>query len=193
MNYGVDIGYGGGYGPDFVKLMEGFGALGKRVEKPEDIKPALAWAVQQSNQLRVPALVEVRVERETDAAMGVSIDKIIEREPVVDLPAEVHDALDRRTNETWPTTWFVPRCSGTGNFCDPYTVMNNWGANHGAVSFGHVGADLLALASVLRIPVAMHNVPEAQLFRPTAWGLFGAQDPQGADYRACANFGPIYA
>jgi len=88
MNYAVNIGYGEGFGPDFVKLMEAFGALGKRVERPEDIKPALAWAVQQSNQLKVPALVEIRVERETDAAMGISIDKIIEQEPVVDLPAE---------------------------------------------------------------------------------------------------------
>jgi tartronate-semialdehyde synthase len=88
MNYGVNIGYNKGFGPDFVKLMEAFGALGKRVERPEDIKPALAWAVEQSNRLKVPALVEIRVERETDAAMGASIDKIIEREPVIDLPAE---------------------------------------------------------------------------------------------------------
>ncbi len=88
MNYAVDIGYGDGYGPDFVKIMEGFGALGKRVFKPEEIKPALAWALQESNQRRVPALVEIRVDRETDAAMGVSIDKIVERDPVIDLPAE---------------------------------------------------------------------------------------------------------
>jgi tartronate-semialdehyde synthase len=87
MNYAVDVGYADGFGPDFVKLMEAFHALGKRVERPEDIKPALAWAVRESNRLKVPALVEVRVERETDAAMGVSIDKIIEREPVIDLPA----------------------------------------------------------------------------------------------------------
>jgi tartronate-semialdehyde synthase len=88
MNYAVDIGYGDGYGPDFVKIMEGFGALGKRVDKPEEIKPALEWAVRESNRLRVPALVEIRVDRETDAAMGVSLDKIIERDPVVDLPAD---------------------------------------------------------------------------------------------------------
>jgi tartronate-semialdehyde synthase len=88
MNYGVDIGYGDGYGPDFVKIMEGFGALGRRVLKPEEIKPALAWAIQESNSRKVPALVEIRVDRETDASMGISIDKIVERDPVIDLPAE---------------------------------------------------------------------------------------------------------
>jgi L-fucose isomerase len=110
----------------------------------------------------------------------------------VDLPREVHDALDERTNPTWPTHWFVPRVTGSGPFRDVYGVMNNWGANHGALGFGHFGADLVALASILRIPVALHNVPEEQLYRPSAWGAFGAMDPQGADYRACANFGPLY-
>ena len=110
----------------------------------------------------------------------------------VDLPAKVYQTLNRRTNQTWPTTWFVPRLTGSGPFADVYEVMNHWSANHGAISFGHIGADLLALAASLRIPVAMHNVPEDQVFRPSAWGLFGAQDPQGADYRACANFGPLY-
>ena len=89
MNYGVDIGYGDGYGPDFVKIMEGFGGAGKRVFKPEEIKPALAWAVQESNTRKVPVLVEIRVDRETDAAMGVSLDKIVERDPVIDLPEEI--------------------------------------------------------------------------------------------------------
>ncbi len=110
----------------------------------------------------------------------------------VDIPAKVHATLNQRTNQTWPTTWFVPNLAGSGPFADVYSVMNNWSANHGSISYGHVGADLIALASVLRIPVAMHNVAEEQVFRPSAWGLFGAQDPQGADYRACANFGPVY-
>ncbi|HYL79855.1 MAG TPA: thiamine pyrophosphate-dependent enzyme, partial [Candidatus Acidoferrum sp.] len=88
MNFAVDIGYNDGYGPDFVKIVEGFGGLGRRVIKPEEIKPALAWAVQESNRRKVPVLVEIREDRDTDAAMGVSIDKIIERDPVIDLPEE---------------------------------------------------------------------------------------------------------
>ena len=108
----------------------------------------------------------------------------------VELPREVHDALDRRTNPTWPTTWFVPRLNGRGPFRDVYSVMAAWGANHGAVSYGHSGADLLTLASMLRIPVCLHNV-EAAPFRPSAWGAFG-MDPEGADYRACAVYGPLY-
>ncbi len=111
----------------------------------------------------------------------------------VEIPAKVHQTLNERTNQTWPTTWFAPRLTSSGPFRDVYSVMNNWSANHGAISYGHVGADLMALASLLRIPVAMHNVADEQVFRPSAWGLFGAQDPQGADYRACANFGPLYA
>ncbi len=110
----------------------------------------------------------------------------------VDLPDEVHEVLDERTNPTWPTTWFVPRTDGTGPFRDVYTVMSNWGANHGAISYGHIGADLISLASMLRIPVYMHNVPETEVFRPHAWAAFGALEPQGADFRACANFGPLY-
>jgi L-fucose isomerase len=108
----------------------------------------------------------------------------------VELPEKVHEALDRRTNPTWPTTWFVPRLTGAGPFRDVYSVMSAWGANHGAVSYGHIGADLLALASMLRIPVCLHNVEEAPL-RPSAWGAFG-MDPEGADYRACAAYGPLY-
>jgi L-fucose isomerase len=110
----------------------------------------------------------------------------------VDLPEEVHHTLNERTNPTWPTHWFVPTLTGSGPFRDVYSVMNNWGANHGALSYGHVGADLIALASMLRIPVFMHNVPEDRIFRPSAWTAFGAMDPQGADFRACANFGPLY-
>lgn len=110
----------------------------------------------------------------------------------VDLPAQVHDILDARTNPTWPTTWFVPHLTGTGAFRDVYSVMNAWGANHGAISYGHIGADLIALASILRIPVDMHNVSEERVFRPSVWSRFGSQEPQAADYRACATFGPLY-
>jgi L-fucose/D-arabinose isomerase len=110
----------------------------------------------------------------------------------IDLPEEVHETLNERTNPTWPTHWFVPRLTGSGPFRDVYSVMAHWGANHGALSYGHIGADLISLASILRIPVTMHNVSEEKLFRPSAWGMFGAQDPMGADYRACANFGPVY-
>lgn len=110
----------------------------------------------------------------------------------VDLPEDVHFTLDERTNPTWPTTWFVPNVTGSGPFRDVYTVMYNWGANHGSISYGHIGADLITLASMLRIPVYMHNVPEEQVFRPSTWAAFGAMDPQGADFRACANFGPLY-
>ncbi|MGC9523612.1 MAG: L-fucose isomerase [Anaerolineae bacterium] len=111
---------------------------------------------------------------------------------VVELPDEVHETLELRTDPTWPTTWFVPRTTGVGPFRDVYSVMNNWGANHGAISYGHIGADLIALASMLRIPVYMHNVPETAIFRPSAWTTFGAQDPMGADFRACEAFGPLY-
>ncbi len=110
----------------------------------------------------------------------------------VDLPDEVHTILDERTNPTWPTTWFVPTLTGVGPFKDVYTVMANWGANHGSISYGHIGADLISLASMLRIPVNMHNVPEERVFRPHAWESFGANEPQGADFRACKNFGALY-
>jgi len=110
----------------------------------------------------------------------------------VELPAGVHHILNERTNPTWPTTWFVPNLTGSGPFRDVYSVMHNWGANHGAVSYGHIGSDLITLASILRIPVYMHNVPEERIFKPSAWTAFGAMDPQGADFRACASFGPLY-
>jgi len=110
----------------------------------------------------------------------------------VELPDQVHATLDERTNPTWPTTWFVPRTTGSGPFRDVYTVMNNWGANHGAISYGHCGADLVSLCAMLRIPVYMHNLPEEQIFRPSAWSAFGANEPMGADFRACATFGPLY-
>ena len=111
----------------------------------------------------------------------------------VELPAEVTDILWKRTDYTWPCTWFTPRCDGKEGspFKTAYDVMNNWGANHGAISYGHIGADLITFASMLRIPVAMHNVPVEKIFRPAAWNAFGI-DKEGADYRACANFGPFY-
>jgi L-fucose isomerase len=110
----------------------------------------------------------------------------------VDLPADVHDILDKRTDSTWPTTWFAPILTGNGAFRSVYEVMDNWGANHGSISFGHIGADLITMASMLRIPVNMHNVSADRIFRPRAWGLFGTDNPESADYRACTNFGPLY-
>lgn len=109
----------------------------------------------------------------------------------VKLPFEVSDKLWKRTDYTWPCTWFAPRTTGKGAFKTAYDVMNHWGANHGAISYGHIGADLITLCSMLRIPVAMHNVPEEDIFRPSAWNAFG-MDAEGADYRACANYGPLY-
>ena len=108
-----------------------------------------------------------------------------------DVEPEIFEVLNKRTDPTWPTTWFVPRLCDKPAFRDVYSVMNNWGANHGAISYGHIGADLITLASMLRIPVCMHNVDEDKIFRPAAWNAFG-MDKEGADYRACATYGPIY-
>jgi L-fucose isomerase len=110
----------------------------------------------------------------------------------VEVPEDVHETLNERTDPTWPTHWFVPRLNDSPAFKDVYSVMANWGANHGSISFGHIGADLITLASILRIPVNMHNVDEVTIFRPSAWSAFGTKDLQGADFRACKNFGPIY-
>ncbi len=109
----------------------------------------------------------------------------------VDIQPEIHKILNERTDKTWPTTWFVPRLTENPNFKDVYSVMNNWGANHGAICYGHIGADLITLASMLRIPVCMHNVDENDIFRPAAWNAFG-MDKEGADYRACQTYGPLY-
>ena len=108
-----------------------------------------------------------------------------------DVDPEIFEVLNKRTDPTWPTTWFVPRLCDKSAFRDVYSVMNNWGANHGAISYGHIGADLITLASMLRIPVCMHNVEDDKIFRPAAWNAFG-MDKEGADYRACAVYGPIY-
>jgi len=111
---------------------------------------------------------------------------------IVDVDPEIHEVLNKRTDPTWPTTWFTPRLDKTKDaFKDVYSVMNNWGANHGAITYGHIGADLITLCSMLRIPVCMHNVDDANIFRPAAWNAFG-MDKEGADFRACANYGPIY-
>ena len=110
----------------------------------------------------------------------------------VSLPDEVSDILWKRTDYTWPCTWFAPRCDGNGPFKSAYDLMNNWGANHGAISYGHIGADIITMASMLRIPVALHNVPEEKIFRPACWGAFGTKDLEGADFRACSAYGPMY-
>ncbi|WP_406683206.1 L-fucose isomerase [Seonamhaeicola sp. MEBiC1930] len=109
----------------------------------------------------------------------------------VELPEDIHTILDERTNPTWPTTWFVPRLTGNGFFKDVYSVMAKWGANHGAISYGHIGADLISLASILRIPVNMHNISDEDVFRPSAWSAFG-ENLESADYNACDTYGPLY-
>ena len=110
----------------------------------------------------------------------------------VDLDPEIHTVLDKRTNPTWPTTWFVPKLTGQGAFRDVYSVMANWGANHGAISYGHIGDKLITLAAMLRIPVNMHNVEPERIYRPAAWSMFGTADAESADFRACGTYGPLY-
>lgn len=110
----------------------------------------------------------------------------------VTLPEEIHKPLDERTDKTWPTTWFVPNLTGNGAFADVYSVMANWGANHGSLTYGHIGADLITLASMLRIPVSMHNVSEDRIYRPHSWTGFGTADKESADYRARAHYGAMY-
>ena len=123
---------------------------------------------------------------------GVGLCMQIAEGTTATLPDEVHAPLDQRTDPTWPTTWFAPRTTGEGAFKDVYSVMANWGANHGVTVYGHVGADLITLASMLRIPVTMHNVPEEQVYRPHSWAAFGTRDTQAADYAACKHYGPLY-
>ena len=109
----------------------------------------------------------------------------------VNIDREAFEKIDKRTDPSWPTTWFAPRLTGHGPFESVYTVMNSWGANHGAISYGHIGEELITLCSMLHIPVCMHNVKSSDIFRPSAWGAFGSE-PEGADFRACATYGPIY-
>ncbi|MDO4742978.1 MAG: L-fucose isomerase, partial [bacterium] len=108
------------------------------------------------------------------------------------LDGETHNKLDKRTDPTWPTTWFAPRINGNGAFTDVYSVMANWGANHGAWVYGHVGADVITLCSMLRIPVNMHNVPDEKIYRPHSWSFFGTENKEASDYAACKQYGPIY-
>ncbi|MFH5832986.1 L-fucose isomerase [Halalkalibaculum sp. DA384] len=110
----------------------------------------------------------------------------------VNIDPDIHETLNRRTDPTWPTTWFVPNLTGTDVFKDVYSVMNNWGANHGVLSYGHVGDEFITLSSMLRIPVAMHNVPRERVYRPSAWAAYGTKDLESADFRACKGFGPLY-
>ena len=128
----------------------------------------------------------------TNIVEGVGLVMQIAEGSTVVLPDAVHDTLDRRTDPTWPTTWFAPRCTGEGAFADVYSVMANWGANHGVTVYGHVGAELITLCSMLRIPVTMHNVPAEKVYRPHSWAAFGTQDLQAADYAACRHYGPLY-
>ena len=128
----------------------------------------------------------------TNIVEGVGLVMQIAEGTTVTLPDAVHDALDKRTDPTWPTTWFAPRLTGQGAFRDVYSVMANWGANHGVTVYGHVGAELVTLASMLRIPVAMHDVPEEKVYRPHSWSAFGTQDTQAADFAACKHYGPLY-
>ena len=123
---------------------------------------------------------------------GVGLCMQIAEGTTATLPDEVHAPLDQRTDPTWPTTWFAPRTTGEGAFTDVYSVMAHWGANHGVTVYGHVGADLITLASMLRIPVTMHNVPADKVYRPHSWAAFGTQDTQAADYAACKHYGPLY-
>ena len=125
------------------------------------------------------------------AGLGPAIQ--IAEGQTVELPDSVHDVLDQRTNPTWPTTWFAPKITGRGAFTSTYEVMNHWGANHCVMTAGHVGHLFITLASILRIPVYMHNVPDDRVFRPSTWNAFGTDDLEGADFRACKAFGPLYA
>lgn len=139
----------------------------------------------------------------TDAVMPLTFFRINRLEGIgpvlqiaegwsITLPQEVHRILDQRTDPTWPTTWFVPRLTSEGAFTDVYSVMANWGANHGACAYGHIGAELITLSSMLRIPVNMHNMESSRIFRPHAWSGFGTAYPEAADYKACATYGPLY-
>ena len=128
----------------------------------------------------------------TNIVEGVGLCIQIAEGSTVILPEEVHQVLDQRTDPTWPTTWFAPRLTGEGAFTDVYSVMANWGANHGVTVYGHVGAEIITLCSILRIPVTMHNVPAGKVYRPHSWSAFGTQDTQAADYAACKHYGPLY-
>lgn len=149
--------------------------------------PGGGWSTRYTTRGGMPATIA-----RLNLAKGLGPTLQIAEGMTVELPGRVHAALDERTNPTWPTTWFCPRLTGKGVFRETYSVMNAWGANHCVMSGGHIGADLIALASILRIPVAMHNLEDAQVFRPSSWSAHGTADLEGADFRACANHGPLY-
>ncbi|MBE5782093.1 MAG: L-fucose isomerase [Clostridiales bacterium] len=144
-----------------------------------------------SSHFRTRAQMPVTLLR-TNVVEGVGLVMQIAEGYTADLPDDVHDKLDKRTDPTWPTTWFVPKLTGEGAFKDVYSVMANWGANHGVTVYGHVGADLITLCSMLRIPVNMHNVDEDKIYRPHSWSAFGTQNKEAADYAACKHYGPLY-
>ena len=144
-----------------------------------------------SSHFRTQAEMPVTMLR-TNIVEGVGLVMQIAEGYTVTLPDNVHTILDQRTDPTWPTTWFVPRLTGAGPFQDVYSVMAHWGANHGVTVYGHVGAELITLASMLRIPVSMHNVPADRVYRPHAWAAFGTADAEAADYAACKHYGPLY-
>ena len=144
-----------------------------------------------SSHFRTGAEIPVTMVR-VNLTEGVGPTLQIAEGTTVVLPEEPHRILDQRTDPTWPTTWFAPRVTGKGAFTDVYSVMANWGANHGCFAYGHIGKDLITLASMLRIPVAMHNVPECDIFRPHSWSSFGTESLEAADFKACAFYGPRY-
>jgi L-fucose/D-arabinose isomerase len=143
-----------------------------------------------SSQFDTEGVMPVTISR-TNLVKGLGPVLQIAEGWTVDLPEKMHKILSDRTDPTWPTTWFAPRITGKGPFRDVYSVMANWGANHSSSSYGHIGADLITLASILRIPVCMHNVEEEKIFRPSSWSAFG-MDTEGSDYRACNSYGPLY-
>lgn len=149
--------------------------------------PAGGWSTRYCTQGGMPATIA-----RLNLVQGLGPALQLAEGVTVELPEKAHDILDQRTNPTWPTTWFAPRITGQGAFQDTYNVMNNWGANHCVMSYGHIGADLISLASSLRIPVYMHNVSADNIFRPSAWNAFGTADLESADFRACSNYGPLY-
>ncbi len=123
---------------------------------------------------------------------GVGLTLQIAEGYTVSLDDELLSKIEKRTDPAWPTTFFAPTLTGKGAFRSVYEVMSKWGANHSCFTYGHIGADLITLASMLRIPVSMHNVAQEKIFRPHMWDAFGADDTTGADYRACGSLGPLY-
>ncbi len=192
-----------GLGMLFMKLLTGRAQIFADVRtywSPEAVKKATEWCMADNGYFRGGGYSSRYETRAQMPATMIRLNLVKGLGPVlqiaegwtVALPEEVSDKLWKRTDYTWPCTWFAPRCDGKeGPFKTAYDVMNNWGANHGAISYGHIGADLITMCSMLRIPVSMHNVPEKDIYRPAAWNAFG-MEKEGADFRACKNYGPLY-